>query len=353
MRIGITIPSRTIKFEQVAELASHADAAGFDSVWDYEVYRNPFTMLCTAATTTSRIQLGTGLAAAFSRSPFEAANAAADVDELSEGRMLLGIGTGVPEFLEAFHSTDGTKPLARMREYLHVLRLSWEYLQTGAADTFEGTFYRFAPPPINPWGVRPAGRERIPVYLAAMRPKMMELAGETAEGWLGYLATPKFIEERVVEPIAVGAARAGRSLSDIDIAADVICSVSPDREAAMRLARINVGFYVTHPVSDVVCALHGVTDEQNAVRHNLMTEGLAGLEKTSEKLVELFSISGTPEEARQQLDQYRGVLPHVILHTPYVPPIRADESLDAFANILDAFGGVVAAEHTTGAAASS
>src|SRR5437773_1474308 len=114
MSLGITIPSRAIKFEKVAELAAYADAGGFDSVWDYEVYRNPFTMLCTAAVTTSRAQLGTGLAAGFSRSPFECANAAADVDELSGGRLLLGIGTGVPEFLSAFHSTYTDRPLARM-----------------------------------------------------------------------------------------------------------------------------------------------------------------------------------------------------------------------------------------------
>ncbi|OMC33135.1 hypothetical protein A5742_14680 [Mycolicibacterium fortuitum] len=337
MPFGITIPSRTIEFAEVSKLAALADAAGFDSVWDYEVYRNPFTMLCTAAMTTERAALGTGLAAGYSRSPFECANAAADVDELSNGRMILGLGTGVPEFLSAFHSTYTDRPLGRMREYIKVLRLSWEYLQTGTADTFEGKHYTFTPPPINPWGTRPPGRQDIPIYLSAMGPKMIELAGETAQGWLGYLITPKFMDEFVLPNMTIGLDRAGRTLDDIDLASDVICSISDDRDVAYRRARINVGFYVTHPVSDTVARLHGVEDLQNEVRRLLFTEGLAGLEKTPDELVEIFSITGTPDEARQKVEQFRGALPHLILHTPYVPPLQPEESKDAFEAIVDTF----------------
>ena len=68
--------------------------------------------------------------------------------------MLLGLGTGVPEFLEAFHSTDASKMVGRMSEYIDVLRLSWQYLRTGEAEPMEGEYYQFVPPPINPWGVR-------------------------------------------------------------------------------------------------------------------------------------------------------------------------------------------------------
>ena len=127
-----------------------ADEAGFDSVWTYELYRNPFAMLCTSALTTSRVELCTGLATAFNRSPFEAANAAADVDELSGGRMKLGLGTGVPEFLEAFHSTDFKTPIKRLSEYVEALRRSWAYLAGEEVEAFNGTYYQFAAPSINP-----------------------------------------------------------------------------------------------------------------------------------------------------------------------------------------------------------
>jgi probable F420-dependent oxidoreductase len=341
MRIGITMPSRTAALERIPEYARLADAAGFDSVWAYELYRNPFSMLCASALTTTRATLATGLAAAFSRSPFEAANSAADVDELSNGRMLLGVGTGVPEFLQAFHSADASRPVARMSEYIDVLRRSWQYLATGEAEAFEGSHYRFTPPPLNPWGVRPGGRERIPVYLAAMRPKLLELAGRKADGWVGYLATPKFLEQRVRPPIAAGARAAGRDPAEIDLAAEVICSVSPDRDVAMRRARIHVGFYLAHPVSDVVVEVHGLEEQVGAIRQSLMTDGLAALERTDDSLVEAFSISGTPEEARQRLSEYED-FSHLVLHTPYIPPLTAEESEDAYRNIVETFGPVAA-----------
>ena len=212
-QLGVTMPTRTAALDRIPEYARWADEAGFDSVWDYELYRNPFAMLCTCAMTTERVKLATGLAAAFPRSPFELANAMADVDELSGGRALLGLGTGVPEFLEAFHSTDAKGMVPRMSEYIDVLRISWEHLHTGEPASYEGEHYRFASPPFNPWGLRETARERIPIMLAAMRPRLMALAGEKADGWLGYLATPKFVEERVRPDRLAPSASAGRTRS--------------------------------------------------------------------------------------------------------------------------------------------
>jgi alkanesulfonate monooxygenase SsuD/methylene tetrahydromethanopterin reductase-like flavin-dependent oxidoreductase (luciferase family) len=346
MRIGITMPTRTAPLERIPEYARLADEAGFASIWSYELYRNPFTLLALAATTSRRATLATGLTGAFPRSPFECANGAADVDELTGGRMLLGLGTGVPEFLEAFHSTDARQMVGRMREYIDVLRLSWQYLAHGEAASFEGEHYRFVPPPLNPWGVRAGGRDRIPIYLAAMRPKLLALTGEKADGWIGYLATPRFLERQVIPAIAAGAEAAGRDPGEVELAAEIICCVSPDRDVALRRARIHVGFYVAHPVSDVVAAEHGLEADVAAVRQALMTEGFAGLEKTSDRLVEAFSIAGTPEEARQQVDQY-GALTHLALHTPYIPPLDAAESDDAYRQIVAAFGDLAAASSGT------
>jgi probable F420-dependent oxidoreductase len=336
-RLGITMPTRTAAMERFPEYARWADEAGFDSVWDYEIYRNPFAMLCTAALTTRRATLATGLAAAFPRSPFEAANAAADVDELSDGRMLIGLGTGVPEFLRAFHSQGFEKPVARMRDYIECMRRSWQYLSTGEAEPYRGAHYQFAAPPLNPWGLRPLPRERIPIYLASMAPMMTRLAGELADGWMAYLATPKWIAERARPLLAEGAARSGRDVDDLGIAAEVICSVSPDRDVAYRRGRIHTGFYVCHPVSSEVIALHGLEAERDAVRDALMTKGLEGLAETSDRLVETFSITGTAEEARHKLEDWKVAIPHVVLHTPYVPPLATEESEDAYRQIVDAF----------------
>jgi probable F420-dependent oxidoreductase len=337
-RLGITMPTRTAAMDRFPEYARWADEAGFDSIWDYELYRNPFAMLCTAALSTSKATLATGLAGAFPRSPFEMANAAADVDELSGGRMLIGMGTGVPEFLAAFHSQNFVKPLSRMRDYITCMRRSWDYLSTGEAEPYPGEHYHFTAPPFNPWGLRPMARPRIPIYLASLGPKMTQLAGEIADGWLAYLATPKWVEQHTRPRLEEGAARSGRDLADFDVAVEVICSVHSDRDIAYHRGRIHTGFYVSHPVSDGVVALHGLEAERDAVRQALMTKGLDGLAETSDKLVEVFSITGTPEEARQKLADWKATIPHVVLHTPYVPPLTAEESEDAYRGIVDAFG---------------
>ena len=321
---------------RLPEYARWADEAGFDSVWTYEVYRSPFTILSTAALATSKVELCTGLAAGFTRSPFEAANAAADIDELSGGRMKLGLGTGVPEFLGAFHSTNFEKPVRRISEYLDVLRLSWDYLNGEQVKPYAGQHYTFNPPPTNPWGLRDLARPQIPVLLAGMRPQLLKLGGAKADGWIGYLYTPKFYEQVVVPNVSAGAKSAGRDVNSLEMACEIICCVHPDRDVAVARAKKHVGFYIAHPVSDVVAELEGVQDLVNELRVSMMTTGLAAFEDTPEELVELFSITGTPEECRQKLDIYKD-LPHLALHTSYVPPFEAEESEDCYRQMVDAF----------------
>src|SRR6201986_2670234 len=105
-RIGVSLPMLNQPYERYAEFAALAGAAGFDSVWDYESYRNPFITHALTARAPSRIQLGTGIATAPPRTPYEMANAAADVDELSGGRTLLGLGTGGGGGVGGFHGHD-------------------------------------------------------------------------------------------------------------------------------------------------------------------------------------------------------------------------------------------------------
>jgi probable F420-dependent oxidoreductase len=349
-RLGITMPTRTAAMSRFPEYARWADDAGFDSVWDYELYRNPFAMLCTAALSTSRATLATGLVGALPRSPFALANEAADVDELSGGRALIGMGTGVPEFLQAFHSVSPEKPIGKMREYIACVRRSWDYLATGEAEPFAGKHYQFTAPPFNPWGLRPLARPQIPIYVASLGPMMTRLAGEVGDGWLAYLATPQWVRERTRPLLEEGAKKAGRDASAMDLAVEVICSVNTDRDVAYHRARIHTGFYVSHPVSDPVVALHGLEAERDAVRQGLMTRGLDSLAETSDKLVEVFSITGTPDEARQKLGDWKAEIPHVVLHTPYVPPLTAEESEDAYQGIIDAFGRAPVASEPHGAA---
>jgi alkanesulfonate monooxygenase SsuD/methylene tetrahydromethanopterin reductase-like flavin-dependent oxidoreductase (luciferase family) len=337
--LGISMPVLNTPFSGFGAMATLAEEAGFDSVWDYEFYRNPFTIHAVNALSTNNITLATGLAAAAGRSPFEMANAAADVDELSNGRMLIGMSTGSAGYAEFLNGSKINKPVSRLREYITCMRQGWRYMNTGDDAEINGEFYSFAPPPMNPWGLRELTRPEIPVYLAGLRPNMMRLAGEMANGVLGFIVTPKFAKEQWLPYIAEGAVKAGRLPSEIETTSLVICSVSEDREEAMRLARINVGLYTSYPVGTFIADFMGLTEDRNAVVAAMMSEGPSALEHvTSDALVKAFSIAGTPDECHEQLAEYQEVLDHLVLHTPYVPPITAEESTAAFQRIAKYMG---------------
>jgi alkanesulfonate monooxygenase SsuD/methylene tetrahydromethanopterin reductase-like flavin-dependent oxidoreductase (luciferase family) len=225
-----------------------------------------------------------------------------------------------------------------MREYVDVVRIAWDYLRTEEPATYTGKHYRFQSMPLNPWGIRTLARDRIPIILAATGPKMISLAGETADGVLGYSYTAKYLEDQVLPNLTASLQRADRRRSDVEIISYVICSVSDDPEIAWRRARIHVGTYFAHPTSDAFLALHGLDKDIIPVREGLMQGGLATLVHTvSDALVEAFSITGTPAEVHAKLRRFDGLLDHVILHTPYVPPLTHEETKDAFHSIVSAF----------------
>jgi probable F420-dependent oxidoreductase len=335
-RVGITMPVLNQPYEKLPELARHADEAGFDSVWDYEFFRNPFMIHALCAQATERIALATGIATASSRTPFEMANAAADVDELSGGRALLGLSTGGAGWTDVFNGADISHPLPRMREYIEILRATWKHLGDGEPFEYEGRFYKAASPPFNPWGVRQMVRPQIPVYLSVLRPRMLQLAGEIADGVLGYLNTPRYLEEVVLPNIAAGAEKAGRDPAEVDVAALLLCSVSDDRDEAIRRARINVGNYICFPGADPVVQFMGIAEERDELVGRLFAEGPVAFDSIPEEIVKMFAVCGTPDEGREQLDEYEA-LPHVVLHTPYVPPLAAADSEDCFRNTVAAF----------------
>jgi alkanesulfonate monooxygenase SsuD/methylene tetrahydromethanopterin reductase-like flavin-dependent oxidoreductase (luciferase family) len=336
-RIGITMPILNQPMEKFPELARLADEAGFHSVWDYEFFRNPFVIHAVCAPHTAQIQHATGIATSCSRSPFEMANSAADIDELTGGRTILGLATGAAIWTDLFNGADVSHPLPRLREYVECVRAIWKHYADGQPFKVEGRFHSAESPLFNPWGVRPMARPEIPIYLSVVRPRMLQLAGEIANGALGYLATPNYLSEVVHPNIAVGAERVGRSRAEIEITALMLCSVSEDRDEAIRRARINVGNYICFPGADPMVQFNGVAEARNAVLAKLFTDGPSAFDLLPEEVVKMFAICGTPEEGRAQLAAYNGLLDHIVLHTPYVPPLQQADSEDCFRNTVAAF----------------
>ncbi len=337
-RLGVSMPGVNQPMHRFGEMARLAEDSGFDSVWGYEAYRNGFVQQATAATTTSKIDLAIGLAAAAQRTPFEMSNAAMDVNELSNGRLRLVIGPGGASFNEFYNGVKLDRPATRMREYVKIMKMYLEHARSGEEFSFEGEFYKSATPPHNPFGQRPFPLPDFPLYLGAIQPAMLRLAGELCDGIMGFLPSPDLLQNHLIPGLAEGAARADRDESEIDIVQYVICSPHDDREVALYRARIQVGTYVCHPLGDFVLARDGLLDERNKVMDGLMTGGPATLAETvSDVLLERYAVVGTPQECRQQLSYFTDFVPHAVLHTPYVPPLTEEESYDSFIQICKTF----------------
>ncbi|WP_073881223.1 LLM class flavin-dependent oxidoreductase [Mycobacterium paraffinicum] len=329
-KLGVTMPGLNQPIDAFPRMAKMAEDAGFDSVWDYEFYRNPLVILGMTAQTTSTIPLGTGLVTAAGRSPFVMANAAADVDEASGGRLILGISTGAAAFTDLMNGSDGSHPVARTREYVTLLRKIWDWTAgEGAADgeTLGGQFYKFTAPEINPFGRRPLARKRIPIYTAALRQAMARLGGEISDGVIGFMLPARYLREVYLPNIAEGARKAHRSPADVDVASETVCSVSNDRAEAYRRARLQVGIYISHPVCAPLAEYMGLAKDREACLEAMAARGpMALADVVSDELIDAFSISGTPDECRKKFEEYRDCLPHVLLHPPYMPVLTQEES---------------------------
>jgi F420-dependent oxidoreductase-like protein len=245
MRLGLSIGywGLGLTSEQQLELVREAESAGFHSVWAAEAYgSDAATVLGWLAGQTERIMLGSAIFQMPARSPAMTAMTAATLDQLSGGRMLLGIGSSGPQVAEGWHGQRFAHQLARTREYVEILRkaLARERL------VYEGETYTL-PLPDGPGKalkltIAPV-QERIPIYVAAIGPKNTQLVGEIADGWVPMFFSPENVGE-ARELLEQGAARAGRSLDGFDIAPSVQVAIDDDLERARDVMRPFVALYV-------------------------------------------------------------------------------------------------------------
>jgi F420-dependent oxidoreductase-like protein len=229
--------------EDQLQVVQEAERLGYDSIWSAEAYgSDAATVLSWLAAGTSKIKLGSAIFQIPGRSPAMTAMTAATIDQLSNGRMLLGIGASGPQVAEGWHGQRFAKQLQRTREYVAVVRMA---LARERVDYHGETLE--LPLPDGPGKalklmISPV-QERVPIYLAAIGPKNTQLAGEIADGWIPTLFSPEHVTDfrKLLEE---GAARAGRALNGFDIAPTVNVYVSDDREAARDLMRGYLALYI-------------------------------------------------------------------------------------------------------------
>jgi F420-dependent oxidoreductase-like protein len=229
--------------QEQLDVVQEAERLGYDSVWAAEAYgSDAATVLAWLAAGTSTIKLGSAIFQMPGRSPAMTAMTAATIDELSGGRMVLGIGSSGPQVAEGWHGQRFGRQLLRTREYVAVVRkaLARERLE------FKGETLEL-PLPDGPGKalklmINPV-QERIPIYLAAIGPKNTALAGEIADGWIPTFFSPEFVGD-FRELLQEGAGRSGRSLDDFQIAPTVSAFISDDRELARNMMRPGLALYV-------------------------------------------------------------------------------------------------------------
>lgn len=300
-KVGLLLSGEGMSLAEVIELGVAADDAGLDSVWHVEIQREPFVPLAAIAARTRRIRVGTGVAI-WARSPVLASLVAANLDELSGGRFLYGLGTGPPDWNRRFHGMSYERPVRRIREYVDVVRGAWAAAHDGSTFDYDGEIYRVE-------GYRRAlrqERERIPVFLAAVQARMCELVGEIADGALfNVLSTPRYVREFALPHLERGAARAGRSVGDVERAAAITAAVDADPAEARRWARHQIAYYSVIPYFDVMFELHGFQREAAAIREAAARDDPAAMiTSVSEEMVDTFAVAGTPDQLRRQLESW-------------------------------------------------
>jgi probable F420-dependent oxidoreductase len=251
---------------RVADRVAAAEAAGLDCLWAAETTNDPFLSLTLAAEHSRSVSLGTGIAVAFARNPMSMAYTTNQLQEYSGGRVVLGMGSQVRRHIEKRFSSTWSHPAARMREYVLALRAVWASWNEGAPLEFEGEFYThtlmtpvFAPPPHE------FGPPKV--FLAAVGPRMNEVAGEVADGVITHgICSGRYLREVILPAVDHGLAAAGRNRTDgFEVTCPGFISVVEDPgklEKARNAMRNHVGYYASTPAYRPVLDLHGWGDLQ-------------------------------------------------------------------------------------------
>jgi len=306
------------RIADVVDLARRAEDAGFSSVWTTEFYsRNGFVVLGAVAAATRRVRVGTGICYAYMRTPVLNAAAAMDLDEISGGRMILGLGSGTKSMNESWYGVPfEPRSAAKMKEAVALIRKLFA-TAGGGRVTFDGEFYKIKIPLFaRPHAARPA----VPIYLAAVQKGMLRAAGEVADGLVGHpIYGRRYVRDVVVPNLEIGFGRAGRSRSSFDLAGYVITSISDDRERAKREVKGQIAFYATAKSYAGIFDLHGWTEAKEGIYSAFKTFDFARMASfITDEMVEEMAVTGTADECREKLERWRGVVDTPLLYAPSV-----------------------------------
>ncbi len=332
---GLRDVSMRIDLARVPEMAREVEELGYDGLASGETKNDPYVPLVLGATTTSRIRLTTAVVIAFPRSPTATAMTAWDLQALSKGRFVLGLGPQVKGHIERRYSTSWAPPVPRMREYILSLRAVWNSWQHRVPLDFKGAYYNLSlmVPLFDPG---PIEHPDIPIQLAAVNVGMCRLAGELTEGLRPHpICTPKYIREVMVPAIRAGAGKAGRDLGRFDIVPSPLIATGPTRAAVeerLRDVRARVSFYASTRTYRAVFEHHGwgaLVDELHRYSVEKRWDELP--ERISDEILDTIAVVATHDELAAKLKQRYGGLATAL---EFGIPIRTPADREAMIAIL-------------------
>lgn len=308
---------------RVGDMARDLEAAGFDGAYTFEGQSDPFIGLAAAALQTGRIDLMTSIAVAFARNPMNLAYLGNDLQNLSRGRFILGLGTQVQAHIERRFSMPWSRPAARMREMVLAIKAIWRSWQTGEKLRFEGEFYRHTlmSPVFSPG---PGAFGAPPVYIAGVGPVMTEVAGEVGEGYFVHpFNSVTSLTGLSLPALQRGLERAGKRRDDFTVSVQVITATALDEqgmEQALASARHQIAFYASTPAYLPVLQQHGweaLQSEANRMMRDGSWAEMATL--VDDDILHTFAVVGTPETVGREIVARYGGLADRISPVVYQP----------------------------------
>jgi probable F420-dependent oxidoreductase len=319
MKIDASLSTGVKNLRDVPAVARAAEAIGFDALWTVEAAHEALLPLVLIAEHTQRIEFGTAIAVAFARSPMTLAQASWDLAAMSGGRFILGLGSQVKAHVERRFGMVWDPPTPKLRDMLGAIRATWDCWQNGTALNFSGEYYKLTlmSPMFNPG---PLETPHVPIFIAGVNTSLCRMAGEAADGLHVHpFHSREYLRAVVIPAVEEGAARAGRSRRDVELASAVI-TFSNDKQR--EEVRSQISFYASTPSYRPVLDFHGWHDtgERLAVlaKRGRWTEMAAEI---TDDMLDVFAVAAPRNELGERLRaRYEGLLDRVALYEPFTLP---------------------------------
>lgn len=296
------------------ETIAKADELGFEGVFARQFFGAPWVPLAAATQVSDRLRVATGVALSFTRSPFETAMTSLDLDRLSQGRFVLGLGTSVRSWIEDYFDADFDRPLSRLREVITAIRGLTS--NNTNRKRFKGEFYDIDASPIEL--PSPVGQS-VPIWVAALRRRLTELAGELADGLIGHpIWSARWIRDEVSKNLVDGAKRAGRDASDVHRCMFARIAANPDVKTALQDAKPTIAFYARLKEYQDYFAYHGYEQEARHLHESWESGSTLGelASDVPDEMAREFMLVGDYETVGERLEELWSVADAICLSAP-------------------------------------